>query len=80
MLFDQPYPAKSVVGAAVAICAMVWYTHANLAEQAQRGLAPLSRPDSGDDDERMPCKPKLSPPPSRELSRVGGEDPLVIGK
>ena len=33
LLFAQLYPPKAVGGAAVALCAMVWYTQANLAEQ-----------------------------------------------
>ena len=33
LLFAQYYPPKAVGGAAVALGAMVWYTHANLAEQ-----------------------------------------------
>ena len=35
LLFSQAYPPKAVGGAAVALCAMVWYTHANIAEQQQ---------------------------------------------
>ena len=33
LIFSQRYPLKAVEGAAVALGAMVWYTHANLAEQ-----------------------------------------------
>ena len=33
LLFAQYYPLKAVGGAAVALVAMVWYTHANLKEQ-----------------------------------------------
>ena len=33
LLFAQYYPPKAVGGAAAALVAMVWYTHANLAEQ-----------------------------------------------
>ena len=39
MLFAHPYPPKSIVGASVAFCAIVWYTRANLLEQQQRKLA-----------------------------------------
>jgi len=86
LLFDQPYPAKSVAGAAVAICAMVWYTKANLDEQTEQRAGRLSSLRNLDSDEESAAcnsKPKLSPPPSREPSRATVSEsehaPLVPG-
>ena len=42
-IFDQAYPAKSLLGAALAACAILAYTSINLREQEQQKLLAKQR-------------------------------------